>query len=169
MDFNRLIDRASSSVWSLWKLNFILKRFIPFNKPHHLKILAISKEEVKVQLPYRRSNLNHIKGLHACGLATAAEYASGLLLLYKLGIKKYRIIMESIQVEYKYQGKSSGIATYAITDMELQKEVISPLENEGVVYKECTIEVKDQDDQLLCVAKTNWQIKSWDKVKTKAN
>lgn len=167
MDFERLIKQASSSKWAMWKLNFILQRFIPFNKPHQLRVTALSKNEVKVLLPYQKKNLNHIKGLHACGLATAAEYASGLLLLYKLGMRDYRIIMESINVKYKYQGKQSGIATFKITEEEFDKNVLTPIQKEGIVYQLCKIDVHDLEGNLLCEATTNWQIKRWDKVKTK--
>jgi len=167
MDFNKLIEKASQSKWGMWKLNFLLQRFIPFNKPHGLKVILLSKNEVKVLLPYKKNNLNHIKGLHACGLATAAEYASGLLLLYKLGSKEYRIIMESINVEYKYQGKMNGIASFDISDEDFQNEVYKPIEKEELVYKKCLIKVHDEKGNLLCNATTNWQIKKWDKVKTK--
>ena len=169
MDFKRLIESAQQSKWGKWKLNFLLKRFIPFNKPHDLTIVELSPHKVQVKLPYRKSNLNHIKGLHACGLATAAEYASGFLLLNKLGMQGYRLIMESLEVSYKYQGKSDGIATFELSDEEFQETVLTPIQQEGVVYKSCTIHVHDKEGNLLCEAKTNWQIKSWDKVKTKMN
>jgi hypothetical protein len=166
MNFIRLIDQARHSSFGRWKLNFLLQRFIPFNRPHRLKIIAHSPSEVKVKLPYRKNNLNHIRGLHACGLATAAEYASGFLLLYKLGMKEYRIIMESIQVSYKYQGKEDGIASFSISDEAFQETVLLPLQKEGVVYKSCKIEVHDTAGNLLCEATTNWQIKKWERVKT---
>ena len=167
MDFNRLINQAQHSKFALWKLNFLLKRFIPFNKPHGLTVVTLLPNKVQVKMPYKKNNLNHIRGLHACGLATAAEYASGLLLLYKLGIKEYRIIMESIQVSYTYQGKSDAIATFELSDEAFKQSVVSTLEKEGKVFKSCTILVHDKEGNLLCEATTNWQIKSWKHVKTK--
>ena len=85
MDLNKIIKSAQSSNFGLWKFNFILHRVIPFNKPHNLKVVHIDSNKVVVNIPYKKSNLNHIKGLHACVQATAAEYASGLLLLSRLG------------------------------------------------------------------------------------
>ncbi len=169
MNFIALLEKAQTSKWGMWKLNFLLQRFIPFNKPHGLKIISIDLNEVKVMLPYKKNNLNHLKGLHACSLATAAEYASGLLLLYRLDVKNYRIIMESIKVEYKYQGKSDAIATFSISDEEFKSTVLEPVEKEGAIYKKCNIKVRDQEENLLCEVTTNWQIKSWKKVKTKLN
>ena len=167
MNFNKIIENARTSSFGMWKLNFLLQRFIPFNKPHNLKVICIEPNKVQVKMPYIKSNLNHIKGLHACGLATAAEYSSGLLLLSRLGMKKYRIIMESIEVKYFYQGKSDAIATFELSDEEYQTTVISAIEKDGIAYKVCTIHLHDSQQNLLCTAKTNWQIKSWDQVKTK--
>jgi len=118
-------------------------------------------------LPYKKSNLNHLKGLHACAMATAAEYASGLLLLYKSGLGKYRIIMESLQVSYHYQGRTNATATFEMNDQTFQDTVLIPLEKNGVVYVKCNIPLKDKEGNLLCEVSTNWQIKQWDNVKTK--
>jgi acyl-coenzyme A thioesterase PaaI-like protein len=151
----------------LWWLNFLLGRLIPFNRPHGIKVIKISKTEIQTKIPYKKRNLNHIKGIHACGLATAAEFASGLLLLYNLGFKEYRLIMKSIHVDYNYQAKKEAIATFTLPSEQLQSEMLSPLKEDGVVEKHCRIEVKDIEGNILCEAQTNWQIKSWGKVRTK--
>ena len=166
MNIEKFIQSAKKSSWGRMKLNFILQRFIPFNRPHGLKVIHIADNEVKVKIPYWRINQNHLKGIHACCLATAAEYSSGFLLLYKLGMKNYRIIMESMEVSYKYQGKTNAFATFTIDDEDFNTNVLQPLKSEGVVYKKCTIEVRDTNNNLLCIATTNWQIKTWDQVKT---
>lgn len=167
MNLESLIESAKSSTFGLWKLNFLLKRFIPFNKPHGFKVIELTDHKVVVRIPFKKSNLNHIKGLHACGMATAAEYSSGLLLLSRLGIKKYRIIMESLIAEYHFQGKMSAVAIYELSNKELEKEVIEPIKRNGEVYKKCIISVKDDEGNMLCTITTNWQIKSWEKVKTR--
>ena len=167
MDFNKLIEKAKKSSFNLWLLNVILHRFIPFNKPHGLIIVKISNEEVQVKVPYKKSNLNHIKGLHACVLATAAEYSSGLLLLYKIGSKDYRIIMESMTVEYHYQAKMAAIASFSISEEEFNSTVLNPLTKDGKVQKQCIIKLHDIKENHLCTAYTNWQIKEWNSVKTK--
>ncbi len=167
MDLNQLVKSAQNSKFGKWKLNFILKRVIPFNKPHNIEVSSMDNHHVKVSLPYKRSNLNHLKGLHACALATAAEFASGLLLLNRLGAKKYRLIMESIQVSYHYQGKTNAIASFTMEEEEFQKEIMEPLNREGVCFKACKIDLNDIQGNLLCTVTTNWQIKIWEKVKTK--
>lgn len=167
MQIEKIIQNAENSSFGLWWLNFILARLIPFNKPHSIKVIKISKSEIQTNIPYKKKNLNHIKGIHACGLATAAEFASGLLLLYNLGFKEYRLIMKSLHVDYQYQAKLDSTAIFKLSTSELDENILKPLLNDGVVEKVCEIKVVDKEGNLLCLAKTIWQIKSWEKVKTK--
>ena len=164
---DKIVKKAQTSSFWLWLLNVGLHSKIPFNKPHGLKIIKISDTAVTVKIPYSKKNLNHIKGLHACGLATLGEYASGLVLLNSIGIKNYRIIMESIEVKYYYQGKSDATAQYSIEKVEVEKMILKPLEKDGVVYYRCEIPIYDSKKNHLCTVFTNWQIKSWSKVKMK--
>jgi len=169
MNIDKLIQSAKKSKLGRFKLNFLLHRFIPFNRPHGLKVSLIEDNKVQVKIPYWRVNQNHLKGIHACCLATAAEYCSGFLLLHKLGMKNYRLIMESMEVSYKYQGKTKATATFTIDEEDFHVNVLKPLEADGLVYKKCIIEVHDVNDNLLCAATTNWQIKTWNTVKTKVD
>jgi acyl-coenzyme A thioesterase PaaI-like protein len=105
MDLNRYIDRARTSSFHLWVLNFGLNYVVPFNKPHGFEVMSVSDFSVKTKIPYKKKNFNHIRGLHACALATISEFTTGLLLLYKLGPHKYRLIMQRLEMDYHYQGK----------------------------------------------------------------
>jgi acyl-coenzyme A thioesterase PaaI-like protein len=167
MNFISILEDAQSSAFGLWKFNFLLHRMIPFNKPHGLKVTQITANKAVVHIPFKKANLNHIKGLHACVQATAAEYASGLLLLSRLGFKDYRIIMESMELKYSYQGKIAANAVFELSEESLEKEIKIPLERGEVVYYKAQISVKDEKGNELCIATTNWQLKPWNKVKTK--
>lgn len=167
MNIDALIEKAKVSNFGKWKLNFLLQRFIPFNRPHGLKVNSISSNKVVVKIPYWRINQNHLKGIHACCLATAAEYCSGFLLLHRLGMKNFRIIMESLEVKYHYQAKMLSYATFEIEEEDFQKNILEVLKKGEIVYKKCLIKVHDKENNLICEATTNWQLKSWKQVKTK--
>ncbi|MEM9024731.1 MAG: DUF4442 domain-containing protein [Bacteroidota bacterium] len=167
MQLQSLVTKARQSKRGMAFLNWAMQREIPFNKPHRFRILEISENRVQVAIPYRKSNLNHIKGLHACAMATACEYASGLLLLTKLGEKNYRLIMESMHMAYHYQGKTDAVATFEISDERLQKEALEPLQSVEKVVLPCEILLHDAQGNHLCTGTTHWQLKRWDKVKTK--
>ncbi len=168
MNFEKLVHKAQTNSCYKRLLNVALHMKIPFNKPHGLRVEQLSTNTSVVSIPFKRSNQNHLKGLHACVLATAGEYASGLLILNKLGVKDYRIIMESLSVKYVYQGKTKAKAVFEITDERLQEEVIIPLKKEESSFLTCDIPITDEQSNLLCTVTTRWQIKPWNKVKFKA-
>ncbi len=164
---DKLLAGAKDSSWGLWKLNFVLLRFIPFNLPHTLKIISISEEKLETALPYKRKNLNHLKGIHACAIATLAEYTSGIFLLQKASSSGYRIIMKSIHVEYHYQAKSSVKASFGMSDEEFERRVSTPLNENGVLLDDFNVEVHDDKGNHIATGTIQWQMKDWSKVRTK--
>lgn len=167
MNFGKYIENAKKSKFGLWKLNFGLFKVIPFNKPHGIKINSLEDDAIETIIPYKRKNLNHIKGIHACGLATCAEFASGFLLLTKLNPKEYRIIMESIEMTYHYQAKTDVIAKFSLTEEWLNTKILTPLKSNDAILTKCIIELYDNNNNHIATGTTNWQIKDWKKVKTK--
>jgi acyl-coenzyme A thioesterase PaaI-like protein len=160
-----LLSEAKKGTKELKALNGALKKAIPFNKPHKIKVLSISDNDVKTKIPFKKKNWNHIQGVHACGLATAAEFASGVLILSRVNPAKYRIIMQKMEVEYVYQAKSDIVAAFSMHEEVLEKEIMQPLETQDAVMFEASIVLTDEKDVLVAKAKTTWQIKSWEKVK----
>jgi acyl-coenzyme A thioesterase PaaI-like protein len=160
-----ILLKAQSSSFYLWLLNRLLWRLIPFNHSHKVSIHKISDEQVIIKLPYKRSNQNHLKGMHACALATLCEYACGIGLMTKLDPKNYRIILKEIKLDYLAQAKSDVFAAFTIDDITLQNEVIKPLSETGVIVKTYTIEAFDKSNKAICTGQITWQLKKWDMVR----
>ena len=80
-------------------LDRLMRVALPFNRPHRISVSGVSQEEVLVTLPERRSNRNHLGGMHACAIATALEISSGASILIELRMRDYRIIMSRIGVD----------------------------------------------------------------------
>lgn len=167
MNFEKHINNAKKSKFGLFKLNIGLSYIIPFNKRHHIKVVDISDNSVRTTIPYKRRNLNHIKGIHACGLATAAEFASGLLLLTKLGGKKYRLIMESLEMKYHYQAKCDVFAEFSVNEDWMKEMIYRPLKDNDTIMVKCEIKLIDEENNHVATGYTNWQIKDWEKVRTR--
>ena len=102
---SRLTKKAKTSGFWLWMLNVVLARVVPFNRVHGFKIVEIDDNFVRTAAPYRKSNQNHIRGMHACALATVSEISAGFLLMQNLPPSHYRLIMSRMEVEYSYQAK----------------------------------------------------------------
>ena len=83
-----------------WCFSRIMQEVIPFNRPHRISVLEVSAKGCKVFLPDRRRNRNHLGTMHACAIATAAEYVSGLNVVEACDMSKFRLIMSKIVVDY---------------------------------------------------------------------
>ncbi len=162
-----LLESARKSPFKLKILNLFLGRLIPFNRPHGVHILELGKEHIKTAAPYRRKNQNHIRGVHACCIATVAEFSSGLLLLSRLNPSRYRLIMAQLEIDYHYQAKSTIIAESRISEQQLKDEILKPLAETDKLLFTQTTEVHDDRQNHIASARVTWQIKRWDRVKTR--
>lgn len=167
MNLNTILTKARHSGFYRWILNAGLKRMVPFNKPHGFEVIELGEDHVRILIPYRRSNFNHIKGLHACALATISEYATGLLLLSKLGFDTYRIIMQRLEMDYHYQGKMDAIAEFKLTNEWIKQNITDPLLSEESVVINCEVKVHDTQGKHLTTGHVHWQVKKWANVKTR--
>lgn len=167
---NRLqdsIDKARHSRFRLWLLNAVLLRTVPFNRPHNIRVTAIGDDALTMRVRNTRPNRNHIRGIHACLLATLCEYASGLSLLRNFSPQDYRIILKSIHMTYHYQAKKDVEVTFRISRQEIETEILAPLKTQDAIFREFSVEVYDDERNHICTGLINWQIKAWKNVKMK--
>lgn len=163
-----LVTKAKTSSFYLKVLNMILLRTVPFNKPHNLRITKLTDDEITVMAFNKRPNHNHIKGIHACLLATLCEYASGLSLTMFLPEGEYRIILKTIQMTYHYQAKMDVVVKFKLDKQEIENSILKPLESQEAIFKEFTVEAYDTAGNHICTGLINWQIKAWKNAKMKA-
>ena len=167
MDLPALIRRSRTSRLSRRLLNALLRWKIPFNQPHGFRVEPLRDGGIKVHIPYWRINRNHIKGIHACALATAAEYGCGLALLEHLDAKKYRLIMKSLHMEYHYHAKMNAVASCSPDPEVIRTTVVEPLKTTEAVDYTSTVLLKDEKGNHLATGTITWQVKGWGKVRTK--
>lgn len=161
-----LFDKAKHSRFHLWLLNRAALRMIPFNNQHGFIISAISDDSLETMAPYRRRNMNHLKGIHACGLATIGELSAGLLLLSLFNPGKYRLIMSHLEVSYHYQAKTVTYSRSKLPKVE-QDKLLNRLNSGEVLILPMASELYDAAENHIATVKTTWQLKPWSKVKTK--
>ncbi len=163
----KLIEKAKTSAFYLWLLNWSFDRMIPFNRPHGFRIIEIGDYHVRTKIPYTTKNLNHLKGLHACALATITEITGGFIFVTQLDPTKYRIILKKLEIDYLYQGKTDAFGEFKITKNWMNENVIDPLKIAESVEVVSAVNVTDAKGNQLTQGRATWQIKGWDKVKTK--
>ena len=162
-----LVPRARRSKSWLFVLNTILARTVPFNRPHGFRIHSIAQNTIEAFAPYRRSNHNHIRGVHACAIATVAEFSAGFLLLTRLDPTRYRLIMGKLEADYFYQAKKDIIAQADLADHDLQEKIVTPLTHQDSATIVMTTSIRDVAGNSVARVETTWQVKNWETVRTK--
>lgn len=165
MTVMQLLNWCRGSSLKRWMMNHILWYVVPFNRPHAIKVTAVTEDGVQLKLPLIRKNCNHLKTLHACALATACEYATGLHLIRFLHTKEYRIILVEIRMEYLKQGRSDGYINFT-ADNNAIKEITTMLQKESALIRTFETGVVNNKGELLCRGFITWQIKKWTAVKS---
>jgi acyl-coenzyme A thioesterase PaaI-like protein len=161
-----LIQKAQSSRPHLWLLNRLMNHAVPFNKPHGFQVLKISETSIQTFAPCHKKNFNHVRGIHACAIATVGELSAGLMLMHHFSQKKYRIIMSQIQIDYHYQAKKNITATAQLSPIE-KTTIMEALSSDHKTSHTLVTEIRDDDQVSIATVKSTWQIKCWDQVKTK--
>jgi acyl-coenzyme A thioesterase PaaI-like protein len=167
VDRAKIIEKAKHSSIYLKVLNWSLDRMVPFNKPHGFSILSVEDYRLTTLLPYKKKNFNHIRGLHACALATLSEFTTGFLLVSRLDPKKFRLIMQRLEMDYHYQGKMDATAEFTVSEKWFQENIYDPLKMQDAIVVPCEIRIHDVKGNHLTTGKVFWQVKDWSKVKTK--
>src|SRR5688500_18225780 len=158
-DVNTILVKARHSSFYRTILNWALDRMIPFNKPHGFRIIESGTHNLRTLIPYRKSNFNHIRGLHACALATISEFTTGFLLVSKLDAKKYRLIMQRLEMNYHYQGKMNAYAEFSISEEWMKTNIYDPLKASEAVVVNCQVKIFDEQKNHLTTGNVFWQIK----------
>lgn len=160
-----LIQKAQHSKIQMWLLNRVMNHAVPFNKPHGFKVITITPIQVQTVAPYHKKNFNHVRGIHACAIATVGELAAGLVLMANFSPKQYRVIMSRIEIDYHYQAKKDIVATATLSAAE-KENILHTLLQDNKTSQTVITEIHDNDSNAIATVKTTWQIKKWSDVKT---
>ena len=163
----KLIEKAKTSSFYLWVLNWGFSRMVPFNRPHGFRIVEIGDYHIRTKLPFKTLNLNHLNGLHACALATLTEVTGGFIFVTRLDPTQYRIILKKLEVNYLYQGKTDAFGEFRISEEWMDRHVLLPLKSAESVEVVSEVNIVDEKGNQLTNGKAHWQIKDWTKVKSK--
>lgn len=166
MKLSTLLGKARHSAADRWLVNFLLPWLIPFNRPHGFHVVPLKNGGMSVQVPFWRINRNHIRGIHACALATAAEMCSGLAVIERLDPKVYRMILRELRIQYRYQAKKRVTASAPDVSRAIEEQVIVPLGTAESVEYSSVVELHDADGNHVATGTATWQVKPWSKVRT---
>lgn len=139
---------------------------IPFNAHLKTTLKQWSDRRTVVRIKLHRGVKNHLGSVHAGALFTLSESAAGILLIKNFNPNKYRLIMQSAQIEYFKQARSHCEAVCEISESKVA-EIKKNIQAGQPFMVEMTTHVQNPVQENLCTLKTQWQIKPWDQVKKK--
>jgi len=142
-------------------LDRLMRVALPFNRPHRIRIDAVSEEAVSVVLPNRKSNRNHLGGMHACAIAAALEFSSGASILLEVGMRDYRIIMGRLEIDYLAKPKGNCVAKAKRNTPDVQG-LTGVLEAEGVSQIAQRSSLYDASGEHCAEASVHWHLKAWE-------
>ncbi|MBD66150.1 MAG: hypothetical protein CME62_13140 [Halobacteriovoraceae bacterium] len=157
-----LLDKSENSL-SLRALEQVLNFGIPFNTPHKFKFNEMSEQKTRLELPFIRKNKNHLGGIHACAIATLGEYTAGLSLIKFMGISRYRLIMSHLEVDYYKQARGKVWGEIQI-ESSLFQNSHAELNEKDRVEIELATHILNEENEIIALVKTKWQLKNWQKV-----
>ena len=141
-------------------LDRLMRVALPFNRPHRIGIVAVTPEQVEVALPDRRSNRNHLGGMHACAMATALEFGSGASVLLEVGMRNYRIIMSRLEVDYLDKPKGACTVRVERNTPDILR-LSDVLIKEGVARLTLQSALYDARGEHCAQATVHWHLKAW--------
>lgn len=159
--FSAVLRRADGSAWQRFLLGLLLRLVVPFNRSLRPRVRAVSARKVEIEVPYRKAALNHVGGMHACALATAAEITTGVLLLVHLDPAEFRILMTSMEIVYHVQARSAVRASANIDEESGLSAVVEEALSQGTAHCTLTSQVYDNENRLVCEGIFDWHIKRW--------
>lgn len=162
-------------VWALNKakagqpfwLNVFFRKALPFNAPHGIRIVEMGEASVRVSLPNRRSNKNHLNGIHACAMATACEFASGLAVLERFNMEDFRLIMHRLEMDYHRRPAPGDCESRAAIPQQLEQQIREELASSTDQASRFSMvsELFDGAGELVATAQVHWHVKPWSAVR----
>lgn len=146
--------------------NGLFPRMVPFNTGMGARLEFLDNNSIKVTLPNKRRNHNHLGTIHACAIATAGEMSAGLLLLRSFPLTQYRLILKELKVTYKYQARLD-LRAEATLPAKSQEKASAELLDTGTTEQKIKTVITDIEGNHIADITSAWQLKSWDKVRTK--
>jgi len=140
----------------------------PFNAPLRARVLLWEPTICRVRVPDRRALHNHLRGTHACALATAGETAAGLLLLRTFPFSRYRLILKDLSITFERQARSTDLLAEADLPREAAESVRAGLEAGEAQLVPMETRLSEPGGARLAVVRTTWQVKAWSQVRTRA-
>ena len=154
-DHNKLLNVVSwinkRPAWiRSWLLTTVFNRTVKMAGTVGIEILRTDGQTVTLRLRNRSKAQNHIKGVHAAGMALLAESASGFI--FGLHVPDNKLpLLKSMELDYVSRAKGDLQATASIT-----AEQVANIESQEKGNVNVTVTIVDSENTQPVICKMQW-------------
>ena len=138
----------------------------PFNAPLHADVEDWTPTRCRIRVPNRRPLHNHLRGIHACALATAGETAAGLMLLRTFPFSRYRLILKDLSITFERQARTDLVAEAGQATEDVAR-VQAGLDRGEAQLVPLVTRIREPSGEALAEVRTTWQVKAWSQVRSR--
>ncbi len=139
----------------------------PFNAHLKARMLEWSDRRCVIALRRHRGVRNHVAGIHAGALFTLGETCAGLVVIRNFPFEKYRPLMSDVKVTYSKQARGDVVGEAVLATEEIDR-MLAVIAGGEVPFTDVVTNIRNTEGEIIAVATTTWQVKSWDQVRFKA-
>ena len=129
-----------------WATSFLLGRVVPLVGTAGLRFDELSSQRVVVRIRNRRPVQNHIKGVHAAGMALLAETATGFCVGMNLPDDKLPLI-KTMKIDYVRRSQGDMVAVASLRAEQVQQILT---QDKGEVTVPVTITDESGQEPIQC-------------------
>ncbi len=138
----------------------------PFNGHLKTEMLEWTDNRVLISLKRSRGVRNHVKSIHAGAQFTLGETCAGLVIIRNFPFAGYRPLMSDVKVTYSKQARGRVVGECALSPEDIAK-MHRTIEAGEVPMIEMVTNIRNDQDEIITVVTTTWQVKPWGQVRPK--
>jgi uncharacterized protein (TIGR00369 family) len=131
-------------------LSIFFGKVIPFSGTAGVQVLELTKERSELKIQNKKKVQNHIKGVHAVGMALLAESATGFLCAMNCPDDKL-LLIKTMKLDYVRRAKGDLTAV-----AELTEEQRAQIQNQDKGDLSVKITITDEDNKEPVVCEMIW-------------
>lgn len=138
----------------------------PFNRHLKARLIEWTNEKTVISVKRIRRVRNHVGSIHAGALFTLGETCAGLVIIRNFPFGKYRPLMSDVKVNYSKQARGDVVGECVLSAADLAK-MYEALQRDEIPSLEMTTNIMNDQNEIIAVVTTQWQVKPWQLVKLK--
>lgn len=139
-------------------LRRLLEEAVPFLKRIGFVIKSLGEDGVRLELPWRNDNANHVGTAHAGVIFTVGETAGGALVSTAFDLGRYVLVVRGAKISYRRPVKGLLTCTGKL-DPEAVKAASERAQRDGKTTMPIRLELFNEKDELAAEMELEYHLR----------